>query len=185
MNVWLGCGVFHMQRERERGGESNCCRAQNQIEMCSGCVCVRVCVCKAKSKYLCFMLMRICLTFCHLNIGKRPLPLPLPPPPQQLVVLCQKNDKCVGALWLALPVSLSANSSNCNCSLSCLWFCESNDHAKTRRGGMKAAVDFRLLTQLFLLLLVLVLLFGGLLTNNWQFNLPKCCKKICVIAKMT
>lgn len=31
---------------------------------------------------------------------------------------------------------------------------------------MKAAVDFRLLTQLFLLLLVLVLLFGGLLTNN-------------------
>lgn len=115
------------------------------------------------------MLMRICLTFCHLNIGKRPLPTLLPPL-QQLVVLCQKNDKCVGALWLALPVSRSANSSancNCNCSLSCLWFCGSNDHTMVSGGrGMSAAADFRLLTQLFLLLLLLLLLFGGLLTNN-------------------
>lgn len=133
MNVWLGWGSSTCTREREREKE--------RVELLPGTKSNRnvqcMCVCEAKSKYLCFMLMRICLTFCHLNIGKRPLPLLTPQSLlQQLVVLWQKNDKCVGALWLALPVSRSANSSancNCNCSLSCLWFCGSNDH--TRRQG--------------------------------------------------
>lgn len=128
-------GLPHARERGKEGVELLPGTKSNRNVQCM-CVCVVCqCVCKAKSKYLCFMLMRICLTFCHLNIGKRPLPLP-PSPLQQLVLLCQKNDKCVGALWLALPVSRSANSSNCNCncSLSCLWFCGSNDHTMASGG---------------------------------------------------